>query len=938
MTKVAHDGDAAAPYYHHEGYGQGPNGFIKRAGTAAQKTGIAAQQRPTRNPQLFDMTKDLPPPPTPTTPTSVQELDFGLEEATTSSTSSTIPNGSSILSSPNHDALSTSPDSLNSGPFTRDSIPSPHLPLRKRSASDLRTQIVNGHDYYSSRPSRSPTRSVTHSGAYREVSHTHRGRQGALSPTESTYSETSLQREIDAYLPASKSWGRARGMTSAAQNSPNSVQPLRTHSSIPDLRHSARNQVSSTYRPDRGPNSRVVSIQFKSPPPVSWKDKEDLRSSYRSAMTNGSYVTYASSGVLESSDTEERNSVMTRASSVSDLYSKRKSHTLPEDEGMSVDDAIALYMNGFTDDELEKKLDQGIEDIESFFRPSSEEESEKPLPVPTNQFRRPLSKDKPLPDPLESERRPLDMSDEALTIATRYDSKIGDYSNLDLTIPKSPSAPHLLLSPLTAHPVLPPSPDSAPASPTYPEYKHDSRSPSEEQYKGSPSLHRSQGSRRSVKPELLEPVPRDRYGFKKVSQYVTEEEYDAWNIGYTEYLERRRKKWFVLMKQWGLTTENPIRFPPKSDKVKRYVRKGVPPEWRGAAWFWYAGGPAKLAQNPGLYQKLVEDVDKGLLSDIDREIIERDLNRTFPDNIKFKPDPTPEPTQDFPRTNVRPTRTSSKGEVPIIRALRRVLQAFSIHNPNIGYCQSLNFLAGLLLIFLNEDEEKAFILLSIVTTTHLPGTHAKVLEANVDVGVLMTCIKESMPAVWGKIDDIDAGRGRISTNRLPTVSLATTAWFMSCFVGNLPIETVLRVWDSFFYEGSKTLFRIALAIFKSGEWEIRKVSEHMEIFQIVQAIPRKLLDANSLMESCYKRRNGFGHLSQETIDARRKERRTAMQAERERKNGQKNSNFLAPSFTEDMSRPTTREGKLRRAASRAVRHRQPTGKVPPLPTVPTLFD
>lgn len=920
MAKVAHDGDAAATYPHHEGYGEGPDeDFMKRAGTAAQK-------RHTRKAQPLDMTKDLPPPPMPTTPLSYQELDFERDETTTSSISSTVPHGSSILSSPNGDNLSTSPDSLNSGPFTRDSIPSPHLPLRKSSASDLRAQIANGNDYYGSRQSRSPTRSVTDSNAYRGSPRTHRGRQDALSPTDSTYSDSSLPRDNDAYLPASKLWGRTRGMTSASQKSSNGMQILRMHSSIPDFRHSARNQVSSTYRPDRGPSSRDVSMQFKSPPPVPWKEKEEVRSSFRSAMTNGSYVTYASSGALDSSDTE-RNSVMTRASSVSDLYSKHKSQMLADDEGMSVDDAIALYMNGFTDDDLEKKLDQGIEDIESFFRPSSEEEDEKFSPAPIEQHGRNLSTDKPLPDPMESKRRRSDMADDALTIATRYDSKFGDFN-----IPKSPSAPHLPLSPLKAHPILPPSPDSAPTSPVS-EYENEPRPFSEEQYEQVPPLERSQDSQRSVKIEHFEPVPRDRYGFKKISQYVTEDEYDAWNIVYTEYLDRRRKKWHAMMKQWGLATDNPIRFPPKSDKVKRYIRKGVPPEWRGAAWFWYAGGPAKLAQNPGLYQKLVEDVDKGLLSEIDREIIERDLNRTFPDNIKFKPDPTQEPTQDFPGTNIRPPRTSSKGEVPIIKALRRVLQAFSIHNPNIGYCQSLNFLAGLLLIFLNEDEEKAFILLNIVTTTHLPGTHAKVLEANVDVGVLMTCIKESMPAVWSKIDDIDEGRGRISTNRLPTVSLATTAWFMSCFVGNLPIETVLRVWDSFFYEGSKTLFRISLAIFKSGEWEIRKVSEHMEIFQIVQAIPRRLLDANSLMESCYKRRNGFGHLSQETIDARRRERRTAMQVERDRKNGQKNDNLLLPSpTTADMSGPTTREGKLRRAASRAVRHRPHIGPRPPMPT------
>ncbi|KAF2663850.1 RabGAP/TBC, partial [Microthyrium microscopicum] len=335
--------------------------------------------------------------------------------------------------------------------------------------------------------------------------------------------------------------------------------------------------------------------------------------------------------------------------------------------------------------------------------------------------------------------------------------------------------------------------------------------------------------------EKVEPIPRDIYGFKKISQYVTLEQYDEWNAEYTVYLERRRRKWEVLMKQYGLSTEKPIRFPPKSDKVKRYIRKGLPPDWRGAAWFWYAGGPDKLAREPGLYRQLISKVESGALSEIDQDSIERDLHRTFPDNIKFKPDPEPEHPE-FPGRSIGPERSSTKREPRLLGALRRVLQAFAIHNPNIGYCQSLNFLAGLLLLFLDEDEEKSFVLLNILTNTHLPGIHAKLLEANVDVGVLMSCIQESMPAVWVKIDDMEAtqpppSRGRSRSGpapvgiRLPTVSLATTSWFMSCFLGNMPVESVLRVWDSLFYEGSKTLFRISLAIFKTGENEIRSTRE-----------------------------------------------------------------------------------------------------------------
>lgn len=407
---------------------------------------------------------------------------------------------------------------------------------------------------------------------------------------------------------------------------------------------------------------------------------------------------------------------------------------------------------------------------------------------------------------------------------------------------------------------------------------------------GTSNLRFSQDSRpkadQETRPETKAPpvsdVPRDRYGFKKASHYITVEQYDAWNAVYSEHVTRRSKKWHALMRSYGLATDKPLRFPPKSDKIKRYVRKGIPPELRGAAWFWYAGGPGRMAKEPGLYWDLLKQIEQGgKLSDNDREHIERDLNRTFPDNIRFKPDPAVmSDVQAGAGGGKKGKRKSAEPESPMIKSLRRVLQAFAVHNPGIGYCQSLNFIAGLLLLFLDADEEKSFVLLEIVTSIHLPGTHGVALEgANIDIAVLMSCIKDSIPGVWTKLDDKGgglAGDPSAQALRLPTVSLATTAWFMSLFVGTLPIETVLRVWDCLFFEGSKTLFRIALAIFKAGEKQIMSVNDPMEIFQVVQTIPRSMLDVNGLMEVCFRRRGGFGHVSQDLIERRREERRRAV--------------------------------------------------------------
>ncbi|KAG4422860.1 hypothetical protein IFR04_003930 [Cadophora malorum] len=543
----------------------------------------------------------------------------------------------------------------------------------------------------------------------------------------------------------------------------------------------------------------------------------------------------------------ERSSVMTKSSSATSIFGR--------DEGMSVDDAIGMYESGF--------MDSGVED---------------------NDITR--------PDTADSQRKRISGLHEAMNDSLMTESPEPLDPKDSLMVPNTTRI--VRDSHQIFHTVGRPSEDV----PRSGDGTLDVQEAYFEQKLPSPS--------RPVTRATTTPFDetRDRYGFRKKTQYISLETYEAWNGPYTEYLARRRKKWVALLKDNGLVTDRPIRFPAKSAKVKRFIRKGIPPDWRGDAWFWYAGGPAIVSKNYGVYNALVRRAAAGDVTETDEEIIERDLNRTFPDNVKFKPDPPPlAPGEVRNSQQVEP-------ETPMLQSLRRVLQAFSIHNPRIGYCQSLNFLAGLLLLFM--EEEKAFWMLNIITTTYLPGTHELNLEgANVDLGVLMTSIKDMMPHIWAKIGgELDGSSLPHSTLRLPPITLCTTAWFMSCFIGTLPIESTLRVWDSFFCEGSKTLFRIALTVFKLGEAEIKAVSDPMEIFQVVQTIPRKLIDCNALMEACYKRRNGFGHLSQETIEKGRAERRKGYADERER---EKERERAATGISGDgaaVARSATRKGTM----------------------------
>ncbi|KAK7959608.1 GTPase activating protein [Apiospora aurea] len=633
-------------------------------------------------------------------------------------------------------------------------------------------------------------------------------------------------------------WPRERGHSVSSNHSASTFASLPPRGTPdPHMRETARSRSRqgnpSLARPplaySRTESNRPRSNSRDPIPRMASMPSGEMRTSYRSHMSNSS----TQQGTMRT----ERSSVATKSSSRTSINMPMEEYQEDEEEDeFSLDDVMGMYEKGFRD-----TIAPG-----EFF--SAHDDASRPPTGASEMSRRKSAMLEAMTDSLPLPRPPaLAVSQEALGM------HVMSHSVSDLN--KMPLDPPTIVRPGTITTNMPP-------------------------------------------PEVDDESQRDRYGFRKHNQYVSQEQYDQWNSGYTEYIERRRRKWVAFLKESGLMTDTPNRFPPRSTKTKRFVRKGIPPEWRGAAWFYYAGGPAILAKHGGVYDGLLKQKAK----DVDNEAIERDLHRTFPDNIKFRsPHNSSAPNTEAARnrnstaTMTVPTGNAARAdETEMISALRRVLHAFSIYNPRIGYCQSLNFLAGLLLLFV-ESEEQAFWLLNIITRVYLPGTHEMSLEgANVDLAVLMSSLRDSMPAVWSKIggelDGTDAvvkpksrrHRKGPEPTRLPPITLCMTAWFMSCFIGTLPIETTLRVWDVFFYEGSKTLFRIALAVFKIGENEIKSVSDPMEIFQVVQTIPRRLIDANALMESCFKRRNGFGHLSQDTIEQRRQERRDNVKVENAR--------------------------------------------------------
>lgn len=301
----------------------------------------------------------------------------------------------------------------------------------------------------------------------------------------------------------------------------------------------------------------------------------------------------------------------------------------------------------------------------------------------------------------------------------------------------------------------------------------------------------------------------DGYGFERPDEF-DEKSYEEFMSTYLMVLARRAARWRPLV-----VGQEKV---PKSAKVKRFCRKGIPGEHRPLVWMEVSGAGDRMREEPGLYKRLLTQKLDATVKDS----IMLDLSRTFPENIYF---------------------ANIQDPAGLQKPLKHVLSAFAAHNPHIGYCQGLNFVVGMLLLIL-RNEEKTFWLLDTLTRHMLPDFYAADMVAvKAEQELLGDIIKWKLPSLYSHLDEMGLHW-----------SLVGMKWFICLYADVLPVETVLRIWDAVFYEGSKVLLRVALMLVKKNEQKLQEadnLSKALDIFKVVVTQPT-VINCHSFMESVFK--------------------------------------------------------------------------------------
>uniref|UniRef100_A0A0N5BH58 Rab-GAP TBC domain-containing protein n=1 Tax=Strongyloides papillosus TaxID=174720 RepID=A0A0N5BH58_STREA len=216
-------------------------------------------------------------------------------------------------------------------------------------------------------------------------------------------------------------------------------------------------------------------------------------------------------------------------------------------------------------------------------------------------------------------------------------------------------------------------------------------------------------------------------------------------------------------------------------------------------------------QDIDLYANDIDLLGEDNYTDPILRLIDSDLTRTLPSNKYF---------------------CSLNGEK--IPKLRRILYAYRYYNTDIGYCQGLNRLAALGLLFL-EEEDAFWFLVACINLQPKDYYNEKLLGVIIDQAVFSEIVNEKLPRLANHLKYLDVD-----------FQLYSLKWFMTVFIDSLSHELYLKIFDCFLNEGNKVIFRFALALLKMCENDLLESKTFSDAHHILESIRNRNIQFSDL--------------------------------------------------------------------------------------------
>uniref|UniRef100_A0A3Q2EJ49 TBC1 domain family, member 4 n=1 Tax=Cyprinodon variegatus TaxID=28743 RepID=A0A3Q2EJ49_CYPVA len=227
--------------------------------------------------------------------------------------------------------------------------------------------------------------------------------------------------------------------------------------------------------------------------------------------------------------------------------------------------------------------------------------------------------------------------------------------------------------------------------------------------------------------------------------------------------------------------------PQDKEDIYRAICQGVPKSRRGEVWF-LLSHQYRLQHRLPHRQQAPDTPYYDLLKQLtaQQHAILVDLGRTFPTHQYF-------------------SAQLGAGQL----SLYNLLKAYSLMDTEVGYCQGISFVAGVLLLHMRE--EQAFDMLKFlmydlgIRRQYRPD----MVSLQIQMYQLSRLLHDYHRDLYNHLEEYEIGP-----------SLYAAPWFLTLFASQFPLGFVSRIFDFVFVQGTEAIFKVALCLLSSHEGEI----------------------------------------------------------------------------------------------------------------------
>ncbi|XP_073895639.1 TBC1 domain family member 1 isoform X18 [Macaca fascicularis] len=257
---------------------------------------------------------------------------------------------------------------------------------------------------------------------------------------------------------------------------------------------------------------------------------------------------------------------------------------------------------------------------------------------------------------------------------------------------------------------------------------------------------------------------------------------------------------------WEKMLSTPGRSKIKFDMEKMHsaVGQGVPRHHRGEIWKFLAEQfhlkhqfPSKQQPKDVPYKELLKQLTS------QQHAILIDLGRTFPTHPYF-------------------SAQLGAGQL----SLYNILKAYSLLDQEVGYCQGLSFVAGILLLHMSEEEAFKMLKFLMFDVGLRKQYRPDMIILQIQMYQLSRLLHDYHRDLYNHLEEHEIGP-----------SLYAAPWFLTMFASQFPLGFVARVFDMIFLQGTEVIFKVALSLLGSHK---PLILQHENLETIVDFIKNTL--------------------------------------------------------------------------------------------------